>query len=68
MKVREGGRVVKTSVLLATSVNNNGYRHRLLDTRVGTVDVAIPKLHHASAFPDFHRQRVAREVVVRAGI
>ena len=22
----------------------NGYRHRALDTRVGTVDVAVPKL------------------------
>ncbi len=27
-----------------------------------------PYYYHASAFPDFHRQRVAREVVVRAGI
>ncbi|MFS0388548.1 transposase, partial [Corynebacterium striatum] len=29
MKVREGGRVVKTSVLLATGVNNDGYRELL---------------------------------------
>lgn len=26
----------------------NGYRHRDLDTRVGTVDVAIPKLRQAT--------------------
>lgn len=31
--------------------HRNGYRHRLLDTRVGTVDVAIPKLRHGSFFP-----------------
>jgi putative transposase len=30
----------------------NGYRHRDLDTRVGTVDVAIPKLREGSFFPD----------------
>lgn len=29
MKVCEGGRVVKTSVLLATGVNNDGYRELL---------------------------------------
>ena len=29
----------------------NGYRHRELDTRVGTVDVAIPKLRSGSYFP-----------------
>lgn len=29
MKVREGGRVFKTSVLLATGVNAEGYRERL---------------------------------------
>ncbi|MFS0273959.1 transposase, partial [Corynebacterium striatum] len=37
MKVREGGRVVKTSVLLATSVNNNGYRE-LLGMQVATAE------------------------------
>lgn len=31
--------------------HRNGYRHRPLDTRVGTVDVAIPKLRHGSFFP-----------------
>ena len=29
----------------------NGYRHRELDTRVGTIDVAIPKLRTGSYFP-----------------
>lgn len=35
MKVREGGRVVKTSVLFATGVNNDGYRE-LLDMQIAT--------------------------------
>jgi len=29
----------------------NGYRHRELDTRAGTVDVAIPKLREGTYFP-----------------
>ena len=40
----------------ATSDNRvnhrNGYRHRLLDTRVGTVDMAIPKIRHGSFLSD----------------
>ncbi|MGV0405615.1 IS256 family transposase, partial [Corynebacterium marquesiae] len=35
MKVREGGRVVKTSVLIATGVNNDGYRE-LLGMQIAT--------------------------------
>ena len=31
----------------------NGYRHRDLDTRTGTIDVAIPKLREGSFFPDW---------------
>lgn len=31
----------------------NGYRHLLLDTRVGTGDVAIVKLRHGSFLPDW---------------
>src|SRR5699024_6143067 len=31
----------------------NGYRHRDLDTRVGTVDVAVPKLRQGTYFPDW---------------
>src|SRR3982751_1059784 len=29
----------------------NGYRHRELDTRTGSIDVAIPKLRQGSYFP-----------------
>jgi len=29
----------------------NGYRYRPLDTRVGTIDVAIPKLRSGTYFP-----------------
>jgi putative transposase len=32
--------------------SRNGYRHRELDTRVGTIDVAIPKLRTGSYFPE----------------
>ena len=38
----------------------NGYRHRDLDTRVGTVDVAVPKLREGSFFPDWLLQRRRR--------
>ena len=31
--------------------SRNGYRHRDLDTRVGTLDVAVPKLRKAPTFP-----------------
>ncbi|CAB0528550.1 IS256 family transposase [Corynebacterium diphtheriae] len=44
-----------------TRVNlRNGYRHRPLDTRVGTIDVAIPKLRHGSFFPDWLLERRTR--------
>ena len=39
----------------------NGYRHRDLDTRVGTVDVAVPKLRPpARFFPDWLLERRSR--------
>ena len=38
----------------------NGYRHRDLDTRVGTIDVAVPKLRTGSFFPDWLLQRRTR--------
>ncbi len=38
----------------------NGYRHRDLDTRVGTIDVAVPKLREGSYFPDWLLQRQRR--------
>ena len=38
----------------------NGYRHRDLDTRVGTIDVAIPKLRTGTYFPEWLLQRRRR--------
>jgi putative transposase len=32
--------------------SRNGYRYRDLDTRVGTIDVAIPKLRTGTYFPE----------------
>lgn len=40
--------------------SRNGYRHRDFDTRVGTLDVAIPKLRQGSYFPDWLLQRRKR--------
>ncbi len=33
--------------------SRNGYRHRGLDTRLGSLDVAVPKLRSGSYFPDW---------------
>src|SRR3954452_22681377 len=38
----------------------NGYRHRDFDTRVGTLDVTIPKLRHGSYFPEWLLERRTR--------
>src|SRR3982751_4105392 len=38
----------------------NGYRHRDFDTRVGTMEVAIPKLRSGSYFPDWLLERRRR--------
>jgi putative transposase len=38
----------------------NGYRHREFDTRVGTLDVAIPKLREGSYSPDWLLERRRR--------
>ncbi|MGV0353696.1 IS256 family transposase [Corynebacterium confusum] len=38
----------------------NGYRHRQLDTRVGSIDVAIPKLRTGAFFPDWLLGRRSR--------
>jgi hypothetical protein len=35
----------------------NGYRHRELDTRAGTIDVAVPKLRQGSYFPGWLLER-----------
>lgn len=42
------------------SAQRNGYRHRDLDTRVGTLDVAIPKLRSGTYFPDWLLERRKR--------
>ena len=48
----------------------NGYRHRDLDTRAGTIDIAIPKLREGSYFPDWlltrHRRAEAALTTVVA--
>ena len=38
----------------------NGYRHRDLDTRVGTVEVAVPKLRSGTYFPEWLLERRKR--------
>jgi putative transposase len=46
--------------------SRNGYRHRDMDTRLGTLDVAIPKLRQGSYFPDWlltPRRRVEQALV-----
>jgi putative transposase len=40
--------------------HRNGYRHRDFDTRVGTIDVAIPKLRQGTYFPDWLLERRKR--------
>ena len=40
--------------------SRNGYRHRELDTRVGTIDVAVPKLRQGSYFPEWLLERRKR--------
>jgi putative transposase len=46
--------------------SRNGYRQRDWDTRVGTVELAIPKLRQGSYFPDWllqHRRRAEQALV-----
>jgi putative transposase len=40
--------------------SRNGYRHRELDTRAGTIDVAVPKLRTGSYFPEWLLERRKR--------
>ena len=42
------------------TAQRNGYRHRELDTRVGTIDVAIPKLRKGTYFPEWLLERRKR--------
>ena len=45
----------------ADRVNSrNGYRHRDLDTRAGTLDIAVPKLREGSFFPEWLLERHRR--------
>jgi putative transposase len=40
--------------------SRNGYRRRELDTRAGTIDVAVPKLRQGSYFPEWLLERRKR--------
>lgn len=42
------------------TARRNGYRHRPLDARVGTIDVAIPKLRSGASFPEWLLARPKR--------
>ncbi|MEQ7847274.1 MULTISPECIES: IS256 family transposase [Nocardioides] len=42
------------------TAQRNGYRHRDLDTRVGSIDVAIPKLRKGTYFPEWLLERRKR--------
>lgn len=44
----------------ARTNRRNGYRHRPLDTRVGTIDVAVPKLRTGSYYPEWLLERRKR--------
>ena len=44
----------------ARTNRRNGYRHRDLDTRIGTLDVAVPKLREGSFYPDWLLTRQRR--------
>ncbi|MET4706128.1 IS256 family transposase [Frigoribacterium sp. UYMn621] len=40
--------------------HRNGYRHRQLDTRAGSIDVAVPKLRSGTYFPEWLLERRKR--------
>jgi putative transposase len=42
------------------TTHRNGYRHRDLDTRAGTIDVAVPKLRQGTYFPEWLLERRKR--------
>lgn len=42
------------------TAQRNGYRHRPLDTRSGTIDVAVPKLRSGTYFPEWLLERRKR--------
>src|SRR5660397_187898 len=45
---------------LERTAQRNGYRHRPLDTRAGTIDVAVPKLRSGTYFPEWLMERRKR--------
>ena len=45
---------------LDRTTHRNGYQHRNLDTRVGTIDVAVPKLRQGSYLPEWLLERRKR--------
>ena len=45
---------------LARVTQRNGYRHRELDTRAGTIDVAVPNLRSGTYFPGWLLERRKR--------
>jgi len=45
---------------LERTAQRNGYRHRPLDTRAGTIDGAVPKLRSGTYFPDWLLERRKR--------
>ena len=47
------------------SAQRNGYRHRDLDTRIGTIDVAVPKLRTGTYFPEWLLERRKRAEFLR---
>ncbi len=42
------------------TTHRNGYRHRDLDTRLGTLDMAVPKLRSGAYLPDWLMERRKR--------
>lgn len=44
----------------------NGYRERTLDTRLGTLDLRIPKLRNGNHFPSFLEPRKLSEKAIAA--
>ena len=65
LEVREqigAGRYERTSTRKA---HRNGYRSRPWNTRVGTIELRIPKLRHGSHFPSLleRRRRAAKALV-----
>jgi putative transposase len=48
--------------------SRNGYRERTWETRAGTIDLKIPKLHKASYFPGFLEPRRTAEKALAAVI